>query len=89
MRLVRSCLFVIFLAPFLQAQSFTVVSAASYQATLAPDSLASLFGANLAATSVSATLDSNGQLPTQLGGIDVEVDGQLSPLIYVSPLRGN
>jgi len=89
MRLVRSCLFVIFLAPFLQAQSFTVVSAASYQATLAPDSLASLFGANLAATSVSATLDSNGQLPTQLGGIDVEVDGQLSPLIYVSPLQIN
>ncbi len=89
MRLVRSCLYLCLFASFLPAQSFTVVSAASYQATLAPDSLASLFGANLTATSVSATLDSNGQLPTQLGGVDVEVDGQLSPLIYVSPLQIN
>jgi uncharacterized protein (TIGR03437 family) len=77
--------------PILNAQSpsITVVSAASYQTTVAPDSLASMFGANLAATTASATLDANGQLPTQLGGISVQVDGQAAPLIYVSPLQIN
>ena len=89
--LIRSLVFAaLFVHPVLHAQSsFTIVSAASYQPTLAPDSLASMFGANLAASAVSATLDANGQLPTQLGGIDVEVDGQLSALIYVSPLQIN
>jgi uncharacterized protein (TIGR03437 family) len=48
-----------------------------------------MFGANLAATTASATLDANGQLPTQLGGISVQVDGQAAPLIYVSPLQIN
>jgi uncharacterized protein (TIGR03437 family) len=74
----------------LRAQSsFTVVSAASYRLTVAPDSLASLFGANLAPATASATLGANGQLPTQLGGIGVEVDGQAARLICVSPLQIN
>ena len=76
--------------PILNAQSsFTIVSAASYQRTVAPDSLASMFGANLAPATASATLDANGQLPTQLGGISVEVDGPAASLIYVSPLQVN
>src|ERR1022692_2136649 len=76
--------------PILNAQSsFTIVSAASYQATVAPDSLASMFGANLSPTTASATLDANGQLPTQLGGVGLQVDGQAAPLIYVSPLQIN
>ena len=76
--------------PILNAQSsFTIVSAASYQATVAPDSLASMFGANLSPATASATLDANGQLPTQLGGVGVQVDGQAAPLIYVSPLQIN
>src|ERR1022692_2135476 len=74
--------------PILNAQSsFTIVSAASYQATVAPDSLASMFGANLSPTTASATLDANGQLPTQLGGVGVQVDGQAAPLISVPPLK--
>lgn len=78
------------IAPILNAQSsFTVVSAANYQLTVAPDSLASMFGANLAAATASAELDANGQLPTQLAGISVEVDGQAASLIYVSPLQIN
>src|ERR1039458_3018779 len=51
-----------------QSTPFAVVSAASYQAgmAVAPDSLASLFGVNLAGSTAWATLDQNGQLPTQL-----------------------
>ena len=76
--------------PRLQAQSsFTVVSAASYQPAVAPGSLASMFGANLAPETLSATLDSQGQLPTVLSGISVEVDGKPAPLIFVSPLQIN
>ncbi|HLK69256.1 MAG TPA: hypothetical protein VKU19_37750 [Bryobacteraceae bacterium] len=72
-----------------QTSPFTVTSAASYQTTVAPDSLVSMFGANLAAAAASATLDANGQLPTQLGGISVLVDGQAAALLYVSPLQVN
>jgi uncharacterized protein (TIGR03437 family) len=76
--------------PMLNAQSsFTVASAASYQLTVAPDSLASMFGANLAPATASAALDANGQLPTQLGGVGVDVDGQAASLIYVSPSQIN
>jgi uncharacterized protein (TIGR03437 family) len=77
--------------PILIAQSspFTVVSAASYQTTVAPDSLASMFGANLTQATASATLDANGQLPTELGGISVQVGSQAASLIYVSPLQVN
>ena len=76
---------------FLPAQSapFAVVSAASYQPIVAPDSLASMFGANLSQSTASASLDANGQLPTQLGGVTVQVDGQAASLIYVSPSQIN
>ena len=74
---------------FAQTQPFAVVSAASYQSIVAPDSLAAIFGANLAASTVSATLDANGQLPTVLGGTTVMVDGVAAALIYVSPAQIN
>ncbi len=72
-----------------QSSPLTVVSAADYRTTVAPDSLASMFGANLSASTASATLDANGQLPTQLGGVSLQVDGQAASLIYVSPLQIN
>ena len=68
-----------------QSTSLTVVNAASYGGTIAPDSLASIFGANLAQTTASATLDANGQLPTELASTRVEINGVLAPLFYVSP----
>ncbi|HEY2015928.1 MAG TPA: IPT/TIG domain-containing protein [Bryobacteraceae bacterium] len=67
-----------------QSQPFAVVSAASYQPVVAPDSLATIFGVNLASSAASATLDANGQLPTLLAGTTVTVDGQPAALIYVS-----
>jgi uncharacterized protein (TIGR03437 family) len=67
----------------------TIVSAASYQAVVAPNSLASIFGAGLASSTASAQLDANGQLPTLLAGTTVEVNGEAAALIYVSPSQIN
>jgi uncharacterized protein (TIGR03437 family) len=74
-----------------QSVSFAVVSAASYQpgGAVAPDSLASLFGSNLAGSTASATLDQNGQLPTEMAGVSVEVNGEAAALLYVSPSQIN
>jgi hypothetical protein len=69
-----------------------VTNAASY-ATLnfAPDELASLFGTNLANTTLPASAT---PLPTSLGGTTVQVTDsagvqRLAQLIYVSPLQVN
>ena len=51
---------------------------------IAPDSLAAAFGTALAHTTASATLDSSGQLPTELAGVRVQVNGSDARLIYVS-----
>jgi uncharacterized protein (TIGR03437 family) len=73
-----------------EAQSqLSVVSAADYQPVVSPSSLASIFGTALSTTTQSAELDSSGQLPTQLGGISVTVNGQAAALIYVSPRQIN
>jgi uncharacterized protein (TIGR03437 family) len=74
-----------------QSTPFAVVSAASYQpgGAVAPDSLAALFGVNLAGSTAWATLDRNGQLPTQLAGARVEVNGEAASLLYVSSSQIN
>ena len=56
---------------------------------MAPDSLAALFGANLAGSTDWATLDQNGQLPTELAGARVQVNGEAAGLLYVSPSQIN
>ena len=70
--------------------SFVGVSAASGELAVAPDSLASLYGPNLAAQTASATAP----YPASLGGVTVQiVDGagnqQTAPLLYVSPEQIN
>jgi uncharacterized protein (TIGR03437 family) len=74
-----------------QSTPFAVVSAASYQpgGAVAPNSLAALFGVNLAGSTAWATLDQNGQLPTELAGARVEVNGETAGLLYVSPSQIN
>ncbi|MBI3721804.1 MAG: hypothetical protein HY248_04550 [Fimbriimonas ginsengisoli] len=67
----------------------TVVSSATYGAVVAPDSIITIFGSGMASTTASATLDANGQLPTDLGGISVEINGRLAALLYVSPSQIN
>ena len=64
---------------------FPVVNAASYGNAIAPDSLATIFGSNLAPATASATLDANGQLPTELASTRVEFNGVAAALFYVSP----
>src|ERR1019366_3328227 len=72
-------------AAIAQSNPISVVNAASYDRTIAADSLATIFGAGLAQTTASATLDPSGQLPTELASTSVEINGVLAPLVYVSP----
>jgi uncharacterized protein (TIGR03437 family) len=87
-RLISSVvLLTVLAAPAAIAQSapFTLVNAASYGSSIAPDSVAAIFGANLAQTTASATLDANGQLPVELASTRVEINGVAAPLFYVAP----
>jgi uncharacterized protein (TIGR03437 family) len=68
-----------------------VQSAAAPVAVVAPDSLGSLFGPNLAATTASAT---SLPLPLTLGGVSLSVQDSAgatasAPLLYVSPTQIN
>ena len=48
-----------------------------------PDTIASVFGVNLASSTVGATAGQS--LPTQLGGVSVEVNNVAAQLFFVSP----
>jgi uncharacterized protein (TIGR03437 family) len=66
----------------IRIQPAGIVSAASFQAPVAPGALFSIFANNLAAT--TATAD-NAPWPRGLGGTSVEVNGTAIPLFVVSP----
>ena len=66
-------------------QTIVVTSAASYERRIAPDSLASIFGSGLTDATLSTVLDPTGSLPTQAGGVSVEIDGKKAGIIFVSP----
>ena len=55
---------------------------------LAPGTLVSFFGKNLADAAVSADL-SQDTLPLSMGGVQAYCDGNPSPLLYVSPTQVN
>ena len=66
--------------------STTVGNAASFAAGLTPLAIHSIFGANLAGgVTASATLP----WPGRINGVEVSVNGQLQPLIYVSDSQIN
>jgi uncharacterized protein (TIGR03437 family) len=72
-------------------ESIVVQSAAAPVSVVAPDSLASIFGANLAAATDRAASQ---PLPLSLGGISVTVQdaagtSATAPLLYVSPTQIN
>jgi uncharacterized protein (TIGR03437 family) len=73
-------------AAFAQAlptiSSAGVVNAASYAQPISPGALVSIFGTNFANTTTSAK-DIN-QLPVELGGTSVTVNGTKAPLLLVS-----
>jgi uncharacterized protein (TIGR03437 family) len=69
-----------------------VVNAASYSAgSLAPNTIASIYGQNLSFDTVVLTqgTETNGGLPSQLGGVAVYVGPYEAGLYYVSPLQIN
>jgi uncharacterized protein (TIGR03437 family) len=63
-----------------------IVDSARFGPTVAPGSIASIFGTNLATQTVSS---SQMPLPTTLGGTTVYVNGVAAPLFYVSPTQIN
>jgi len=71
-----------------------VVSAASYVAPVAPESIAVAFGTKLATQTVIAPADADPglpgiQLPTELGGTTMEINGRRAGLFFVSPNQIN
>jgi uncharacterized protein (TIGR03437 family) len=63
-----------------------IVNAATIRAApIAPGTLLSITGEKLTAETESAPTDSDTQLPTQLGGVEVILDGIALPLAFVSP----
>ena len=68
-----------------------VVNAASFQAGMAQGYWVSIFGQNLAAATRSLTQADlvNGNLPTTLGGVSVQVDAQSAYPVFVSPTQIN
>jgi len=55
---------------------------------IAPGTIVSFFGTNLASTTVSADL-SAAALPRELGGVQVYIDGIRAPVLMVSPTQVN
>lgn len=82
------------LTPSVSAPSITaggIANAASGAAGVAPASWISIYGTNLAATTrtmTSADLVEN-TMPTKLGGVSVQIDGQAAFVYYVSATQIN
>lgn len=68
-----------------------VNSANGSAASLAPNTLASIYGSNLSYSIASVSLDQvgAGKLPATLGGVSVTVAGVFAALLYVSPSQVN
>ena len=58
-------------------------------AELAPGTLVTIFGNNLADSTVVGEGGADGGYPTSLGGVDVYFDGIRSPVLFVSPTQIN
>jgi uncharacterized protein (TIGR03437 family) len=63
-----------------------VLNPVSYSASVAPGMVVAIFGANLSATTDTAT---GTQLPYTLDGITAAVNGIAAPIVYVSPTQIN
>jgi trimeric autotransporter adhesin len=77
------------LSPLHGQQILSVVSAANNQPVISPNSLATIYGANLAQGAASAQVDASGALPTAIGGTSVSIAGKPAQLVYVSPSQIN
>ena len=66
-----------------------IVNGASYAGSIAPGSLATIFGSNFADTAQATSLGPGGSFPTSSAGVTVSVDGVSAPLIFVSGTQIN
>src|ERR1035438_8429287 len=64
---------------FAQVTPTAVTDAASFTNRIAPGSLATIFGSNIATMNVNA---STIPLPLSLGGVEVTVDGNQAPIVF-------
>jgi len=62
-----------------------VVNAASFAPRISPGALATVFGSNFALTNAGA----QAPLPTSVESVSVSVNGQLAPVLYVTPNQVN
>jgi uncharacterized protein (TIGR03437 family) len=62
-----------------------VVNAASFAPRISPGALATVFGSNFALTNAGAQTP----LPTSVESVSVSVNGQLAPVLYVTPTQVN
>lgn len=62
-----------------------VVNAASFAPRISPGALATVFGSNFALTNAGAQTP----LPTSVESVSVSVNGQLAPVLYVTPSQVN
>jgi uncharacterized protein (TIGR03437 family) len=69
-----------------QTSTVALVNGASYEAGVAPGSIASLFGSGLASETVPAQ---QLPLPTTMAGVTVKIGGRVAPMFYVAPLQIN
>ncbi len=69
----------------------SVVNGASFQPGIAPGSWVTINGANLAASTRTWRADEivNGQLPTALDNVSVNIDGNPASVYYISPTQIN
>ena len=68
----------------------SALSGGAAAAELAPGTLVSIFGSNLADTTATATPDANGNYPTtNFNGVQVYFDGIRAPILSVSPTQIN
>ncbi|MCP5114550.1 MAG: hypothetical protein GY953_27290, partial [bacterium] len=56
---------------------------------IAPGTVITVVGEDLSDVTMEAQVDSEGRLPTELGGVQLYIDGIRAPLYYVSPVQIN
>ena len=66
-----------------------VVNGASYLGTIAPGSLAAVYGNNLADDVHFVSVAAGEKFPTTVAGVSISVNGVKAPLTYVSPTQIN
>jgi uncharacterized protein (TIGR03437 family) len=75
-----------FVFPLPTISSGGLVNAASFAHTVAPGSIASVFGTNYANSNIGASVK---PLPDDLGGVSITVNNVAAPLIFVGQFQAN